>query len=339
MDKKIKTAVLGMGLSGQVFHVPFLKENAAFAIKAVLSSNVQICEKLLPGVKRVTTLDEILTLDIDLVVITTPNSTHFPFAKKILESGRDVVIEKPFTNTSNEAMALQELAQKNKKNIFVFQNRRLDGDFLTVKSLIKEKAFGELSLFESHFDRYSPQLKGNWRETQGAGHGVFFDLGAHLLDQFLDLFGTPEAITADLAIQRDNAQVDDYFHIIFHYKQMRAIAHGSCLAQGPKPRFIIHGKEASFIKYGLDPQESALRQGQSPGEDGFGEDDQSRFGELFTPTHRTIISTQKGLYSKFYSYVAAGDPMVELSSAVKLIQLIEIAIQSAQQQKTLPVSL
>ena len=328
MKQPIKTALIGLGLSGQVFHLPFLRENKNFEVTTVLSRNEELKNKLLPNAKRVTEFEEVLNSNIDLIVIASPNSTHFSYGKQAIEKGIDFVVEKPFANTYQEAKQLQELAQRNGTKIHVFQNRRLDGDFLTLKKIIQEKTLGKLSLFESHFDRFSPVLKGNWREEKGAGNGVFFDLASHLIDQIVGLFGTPEEVLCDLSIQRPQGVVNDYFHVVMRYGQMRAIAHGSCFVMGPKPRFFIHGDQGSFVKYGLDPQEKSLRAGEHPSEEGFGTEPQHLWGKLYNEKETQTIRTVPGDYAQFYQTVADKHALVEPQEAVEVIRILEACEKS-----------
>lgn len=197
--------------------------------------------------------------DIDLVVIATPNDTHFPLAKAALEAGKHVVVDKSFTVTLSQARELESLAKHCGRILSVFHNRRWDSDFLTVSALINEGQLGEVCYFESHFDRFRPQVRQRWREQAGPGSGIWYDLAPHLLDQVVVLFGLPVSITVDLAQLRPGAQSTDYFHAVLAYPQRRVVLHGTLLAAAESARFIVHGSRASYIKYGLDPQEERLK--------------------------------------------------------------------------------
>nr|VUD30707.1 oxidoreductase ydgJ [Raoultella sp. NCTC 9187] len=208
--------------------------------------------------------------NIDLIVIPTPNDTHFPLAKAALEAGKHVVVDKPFTVTLSQARELDAVARSRGQLLSVFHNRRWDSDFLTVKSLINEGLLGEVCYFESHFDRYRPQIRDRWRERGGPGSGIWFDLGPHLLDQAICLFGLPVSMTVDLALLRPGAQSTDYFHAVLVYPQRRVILHATLLAAAETARFIVHGSRGSYIKYGLDPQEERLKNRRAPSAGGLG---------------------------------------------------------------------
>ena len=272
MSQTINAALVGYGFAGQTFHAPFLTSTPGLALRWVVSRDAAKVQAELPGC-RVGSLDEVLAdSTVDLVVIATPNDTHAPIARQALLAGKHVVIDKPFALDLVEAEALVELAEKQQRLLSIFHNRRWDGDFLTVRRLLAEGALGKIAQFESHFDRYRPEVRQRWREAGGPGSGLWFDLGPHILDQSLQLFGQPDWIQADLAAQRPGALSDDYFHVVLGYGEMRVVLHGSCLVSATMPRFVIHGSEGSFIKFGMDVQEEQLKLGLRPPAANWGQD-------------------------------------------------------------------
>jgi len=244
--------------------------------------------------------------DIDLIVVSTPNHSHYPLAKAALEAGKHVVIDKPFAVTLGEADALIALAKANERMLTVFHNRRWDGDFLTVRKLLASGRLGEVMRYEAHWDRFRPAIKPGWKEEAGPGTGVLGDLGPHLIDQALLLFGRPDVVAGDLEMQRAQTAVEDYFAINLRYGKKRVILTSSLLAAAPRPRFGLYGTEGSFVKYGLDPQEPQTVAGMSPGDPAFGVEDPRWHGTLTLADGTTErIPTERGHYLAFYDAVAA----------------------------------
>ncbi|VTM45127.1 putative oxidoreductase [Klebsiella quasipneumoniae] len=263
MSDAIRVGLVGYGYASKTFHAPLISGTPGLALTTVSSSDAAKVHADWPGAKVVSAAGELLNdPEIDLVVIATPNDTHFPLAKAALEAGKHVVVDKPFTVTLSQARELESLAKHCGRVLSVFHNRRWDSDFLTVRTLIDEGLLGEVCYFESHFDRFRPQVRQRWREQAGPGTGIWYDLGPHLLDQAVVLFGLPVSITVDLAQLRPGAQSTDYFHAVLAYPQRRVVLHGTLLAAAESARFIVHGSRASFIKYGLDPQEERLKNGE-----------------------------------------------------------------------------
>ncbi len=255
---------MGFGLAGQAFHAPVIRAVDGLHLTTIVRRSGEPDPRY-ADVEFVRSVDELLTRAIDLVVIATPNPTHHPIATQCLQAGRHVVVDKPFTTTTPEAESLVQLARTQQRILSVYQNRRFTGDFVTVQRLLAEGALGRVVTFESHFDRFRAELKPNaWRERPEPGAGVWFDLGPHLLDQAILLFGTPHAIAADIRIERDGAAVDDAFDVTLHYPTLRARLRATMLARAPGPTFTVHGTRGSFIKHGNDPQETALRAGRTP---------------------------------------------------------------------------
>jgi scyllo-inositol 2-dehydrogenase (NADP+) len=273
--------------------------------------------------------------DIELVVVSTPNDTHVPLARAALEAGKHVVIDKPFATSVADGEALIALTKAKGRVLSAFHNRRWDGDFLTVQRLVREGTLGEVLLYEARWDRFRPEPAQAWKESPEAGAGQLPDLGPHLVDQMLQLFGMPEALTADLAVQRQGTRIDDYFELTFHYGERRAILASSRMIAAARPRFALHGRRGSFVKYGLDPQEAALRAGGRATDPGYGVEDASQHGMLTLPDGtRATIETDRGDYRRYYEGVAAAiatgaPPPVLAEDAVKGLRLIELARESA----------
>src|SRR5580704_87506 len=260
MSQEIGVAVIGFGLAGQVFHAPFVSAVPGLRLEAIVQRKGDQAAKAYPSARILRTVDEALRDPaIQMVVVGTPNETHFALAKMALQAGKHVVIDKPFAATSEEALELKDLAERQSVVLAPFHNRRWDGDFRTVERLIAEVAVGRLVTYESHFDRFRPLPRENtWKEGANAANGLLMDLGPHLVDQALALFGPPEGITASVRRDRDLTEIEDAFDITLEYPRLRAHCRSSMLAADAAPRFLLHGTEGSYKKYGLDPQEPAL---------------------------------------------------------------------------------
>ncbi|MDU5837266.1 MAG: oxidoreductase, partial [Pantoea sp.] len=279
---------------------------------------------------------------LQLIVIPTPNDTHFPLAKAALNAGKHVVVDKPFTVTLSQARELEALAKAKGMLLSVFHNRRWDSDFLTLKQLLKEGTLGEVRYFESHFDRFRPEVRQRWREMKGAGSGIWYDLGPHLLDQALQLFGAPVAINVDMAEMRPGAQTTDYFHATLTYPQRRVVLHASMLVAAESPRYVVHGTRGSYVKYGLDPQEDRLKAGDFPPAEDWGYD--MRDGVLTLADGEGVkeetLMTQPGNYPAYYAAVrdaisGRGNNPVTAEEAIQVMELIELGLQSAEKRQTL----
>lgn len=265
---EIRVALIGYGYAGQTFHLPLLTHVKGLRVTHVVSSKANL---KLRDIRVTPAADEVFgDPELELVVIATPNDSHFRLARHALLAGKNVIVDKPFTITVAEAQELIALANKSQRLLSVFHNRRWDADFLTVQQLLGKGRLSEVMHFESHFDRFRPQVQQRWRERAGPGSGVWFDLGSHLADQAMQLFGTPDSIYADLAVQRRSATATDYFHVVMEYGARRVILHAGSLVAAEIPRFALHGTGGSYIKYGLDTQEEALKRGKVPGRTGWG---------------------------------------------------------------------
>lgn len=343
MSDTLRVGLIGYGYASKTFHAPLISGTPGMTLAAVSSSDASKVHADWPGLTVVSDPQHLFKYPaIDLIVIPTPNDTHFPLAKAALEAGKHVIVDKPFTVTLSQARELDALAKKLGLLLSVFHNRRWDSDFLTVKNLLAEGSLGEVAYFESHFDRYRPQVRNRWREQAGVGSGIWYDLGPHLLDQAINLFGLPVSLTVDLAQLRSGAQATDYFHAVLAYPQRRVVLHGTLLAVAETARYIIHGTRGSYIKYGLDPQEDRLKAGERLPQEDWGYD--MRDGVLTTAQGEVVeeqtLLTLPGNYPAYYAGIrdaltGNGENPVPAAQAIQVMELIELGIESAKKRATL----
>ncbi|WP_457108073.1 oxidoreductase [Methylobacterium sp. P5_C11] len=269
----IRVGLIGYGYSGRTFHAPLIRSVSGLDLRLIASRDPARVEAECPGVAVAADPVAVATSEaVDLVVIASPNDTHAPLARAALAAGRHVVVDKPFTLDLAEARALRAAARSRGRLLAIFHNRRWDSDFLSLRSAIAAGAVGPVRHFESRFDRFRPQVRDRWREGDGPGSGIWYDLGPHLVDQALQLFGLPERVTAQLGRLRAGARSDDWAHAVLAYPGLRVVLHASLLVAGGSPRFVVHGEAGSLIKHGPDPQERQLLAGLAPGAPGWGED-------------------------------------------------------------------
>lgn len=335
--KKIKTALIGYGLSGSVFHGPILKCHEGFEVHAIFvrdESKRQTAQADFPNALITADLDQIVNdPEVALVVLCTPNIQHVELGVQMLSAGKHLLVEKPFTVTADESETLIALAKSKNLKLGVYHNRRFDGDFLTLKNLVESNALGRLTAYESHFDRYRPAFKDNsWREKNIPGSGVLYDLGSHLIDQALCLFGMPEELYADLSKER-LGEADDAFELILYYPQFKVTLKASALIKEPTPRFALYGTEGAYVKYGMDPQEEALKAGLLPNTPHWGDEEASAYGILNHGASREYIPTLSGSYPIFYqevynAIVKGSEMPVTGEDGLQVIRIIEAAIQS-----------
>lgn len=347
-QQKIKVGVVGFGISAKVFHLPFITTlTDHYELVSILQRKGDEAKAQFPSAKIVRDIDELIAdKNIDLIVITTPNDTHFPYTKKALEAGKHVVLEKPFTNTTEEGRQLVEIAAASGKILSVYQNRRYVSDFRTIKQILDQKLLGEVHEFEAHYDRYRAEERPTaWREAPLPGSGILYDLGAHIIDQVLYFFGMPKNITADIRLQRPHARVDDYFNIWLDYGFNKVILHAGMLVREPGPRYMIQGTQGSFIKYGEDPQEARLRAGELPLGDDWGAEKEEIYGFLHTVVNGETIKRKypslKGSYADYYlelyNTIVNGAPLLEKPEhGYNTIRIMELAIQSNEEKRTIP---
>jgi predicted dehydrogenase len=273
MRDEIRVGLIGFGFVSKTFHIPLLQSTPGYRITAVSSSRPADVTSLLPDVEVVSDPSALAGHpDVDLVVIASPNDTHAPLAEAAMRAGRNVVVDKPFTITLEQARHLAAVAREKKVLLSVFQNRRWDSDFLTVQDAIRRGLVGRVVLFESHFDRFRPDVRDRWREKPGPGSGLLYDLGPHLIDQTLVLFGIPDTVQTTLARQRRGSRTDDFFQVVLRYGEMVATLRAGSLIAGGSARFAVHGERATLVKEKPDIQEDQLKAGVVPGSAEWGVD-------------------------------------------------------------------
>jgi predicted dehydrogenase len=344
----IDVGLIGFGLAGRAFHAPVIRAVSGLRLAAILQRSGSEAAEQYPDVRIVRSVEELLSIEsIRLIAIATPNDTHYPFARQCLAAGRDVVVDKPFTAALAEAVALVQFAQQSGRLLTVYQNRRYDGDFQAIRQLVAGGALGRIVRFETNYDRFRPQIRPEaWREKSGPGTGILFDLGPHLIDHAFVLFGLPEAITADVRNERDNAVTDDAFDIVLHYPAgMRALLRSTMLAASPRPRFVLHGTRGGFSKQSFDPQENNLRRGEIPKDTAWGAEPEEDWGVLTLydgekPSQRRIPSGT-GDYRDFYANVrdailGKAALAVTPQHALDVMRMLELARQSSQTGTTIP---
>jgi predicted dehydrogenase len=355
----IRVGLVGFGLAGQAFHAPVIRSVDGLHLGCVVSRSGSLARQKYPAIRVVRTVEEMLADDeIRLCVIATPNETHFSLAQLCIGAGRHVVVDKPFTVTSTEAAELIRIADSRRRVLSVFHERRWDGDFRTVRKLLREGTLGRVVAFESNYDRYRPAVRENaWRERDEAGSGMLYDLGAHLIDQAMALFGVPDAITADLRVERDGARVEDAFDVRFTYARLAVTLRCTMLAVAPRPRFRIFGTAGAFVKQSFDPQEERLRRGEIPGGAGWGEDEEANWGTLYrggeggiaggsgigmavTAVTAEKLRTEPGDYRGFYENVRdaiLGGAALEVTGrdGRNAIRAIELAKRSSVERRTI----
>ena len=333
---RIATGLIGYGMAGSVFHAPLIQAEPRLRLAAVASRRAGEIARDLPGVRAVPAADALLADPaIELVVIATPNASHYPLAAQALASGKHVVVDKPLAVTSREARQLIELAARHGRLLSVFHNRRWDSGFLTLRRVLADGLLGEVMNYEARFDRFRPQIKPGWREHGEPGGGVLYDLGAHLIDQALQLFGLPEAVDADVLAQRTDAQVPDSFQLRLRYGRCRVALGVSTLVAGPGPQLVAHGERGSFLREGLDGQEAALKAGRRPGMPGWGEEPAAHAARWVDAQGRMEpVANEPGAYENYYRGIAASlrdgaPPPVRAEEAYDVLRVIEAARRSA----------
>jgi scyllo-inositol 2-dehydrogenase (NADP+) len=343
--QKIKTALLSYGMSGKVFHAPFLDFHAGFELVGSWERSKQLIQLDYPNVKSFATLEDVLQSDVDLVIVNTPVGTHFEYAKQVLLAGKNAVVEKAFTTTVAEAQELVNLAKEKNLKLSVFQNRRWDSDFKTVQKVVNDNVLGDLVEAEFHFDRYNPILspKGH-KETANSGAGILKDLGPHLIDQALYLFGFPQSVFADIRITREHSLVDDWIDILLYYSNFRVRLKAGFFVREANPAYVIHGKNGSFLKSRGDVQEDELKLGKKPNLTSWGTEAPGNEGLLHTEVNDKIIKekipTLQGDYYDYFdgvyqSIVNNTKEPVTAQEGLQVMQIIEAAITSSEQKRSI----
>ena len=346
MSEPLRVGLAGFGLGGRAFHAPFIASNTRLRLTHVLQRHGEEAAKLYPGTTVVREFDELLDdrAGIELMVIATPNATHRPFAIRALEAGKHVVVDKPFAVSVDEGRAVVEAAARAKRIVAPYQNRRWDGDFLTVASLLARGWLGTIEAFESRFDRWRPELRASpWKEQPAPGSGLLLDLGSHLIDQALVLFGRPESVSASITTERPGSVVDDRFDVQLEYPRHTAKLAAGLMIREAGPRFRVSGTLGHYVKHGVDPQETALREGRHPSGPGWGTEPPASWGSLVTTIDglriEGVVRTMPGNYGWFYDNVcdaiAGLAPLaVTPEDAIRTLQMIELAIESNQRDRT-----
>ncbi|PZX58164.1 Gfo/Idh/MocA family oxidoreductase [Algoriphagus chordae] len=339
MSTPIKTAIVGFGSVAEKMHAPLIAVCPDLELVASVERRTNRCEELYAGVTTYRSLDELLSADVaDLIVITTPNEYHFPMAMQCLAAGKHVVVDKPVTIFSHEAEQLNKLADEKGLICSVFHNRRYDGDFMTVQKLMREGDLGDLVYLESHFDRFRPEVSENWREKEVPGNGITYDLGAHLIDQVVLLFGLPNWIHADIRKQRTGAVADDYFEIIMDYGSLVAKVTAGVLVNVPTPKFLLLGKKGSYQKFGLDVQEAAFKAGEKPEGSTWGVETAEKWGNLFlseeTRAYETIPGNYRILYQNVADAISKGSSLdITIPQTISVLKIIEASFKSSAEGK------
>ncbi len=343
----VKTAICSFGMSGRVFHAPFLHANPGFDLYSVWEREKNLAVALYPSIRTCRTLEELLADPaVELVIVNTPNYTHFDYARKALRAGKHVIVEKPFTLTEEEGIELIVLAKGTGKKLSSFQSRRFDSDFRTVRRIVDSGVLGKTVEAEIHYDRFTPALSPKvHKETPGPGRGLLYDLGSHLIDQALQLFGEPDSIFADLFIIRDNSKVDDYMEVLMYYPGLRVRLKSSYLVREPLPAYSIFGHAGTFLKTRADVQEKHLLAGDPPVGDRWGVEPESEQGLLHTEINGKIVRekvrTEKGSYMDYftgiYEAIRNDAPLpVTAEEGTSVIRVIDKAYESLNQKCVVP---
>lgn len=352
MSNIIRTGIIGYGLSGRVFHAPFIDILDGFELTSISTANpdnIKLANKRYPSATIVPNGQGIIdNPDIDLVIVTSPNIDHYKWAREALIAGKHVIVEKPFTITTKEADDLVELSKQKEKILTVYHNRRFTSDTKTVKKIFDSGMLGDIATYETHFDRYRPLQRpgGAWREDNLPGSGIFYDLGSHLVDQALWFFGMPTAVTAEIKAQREWAKADDYFDVRLHYPTFTATLKAGMLCKTPGPTYLLHGMNGSFVKYGLDVQESMLDAGFVPYGSDWGREPEDIWGEIDVEVDgvkiKGKVESEHGDYRDYFinvrdAILGKAELLVKPEEARDVMKIIELAIESSVEGVTMRV--
>jgi scyllo-inositol 2-dehydrogenase (NADP+) len=343
----IRAGVVGFGLAGRVFHAAVLSATPGYELAAIVQRTGDEAAHAYPSACICRSVDELLSDEsIQLVAVATPNPSHFPIARQCLEAGRAVIVDKPFTLTSEEAAELIELARAKNLLLTAYQNRRWDGDFLTIRQLLASGELGRIVRFESRFDRFRLERRpGAWREDPALGGGILYDLGPHVIDQALTLFGPPRSLWAEVRSERDSVTTDDSFDLLLNYPRMSITLHATMTATAPGPRFNINGVGGTYLKFGLDPQEDAIKRGDKIGSEHWGEEPESDWGTLTLASGEkrripTLPGDYRGIYANIRDALLGKAALaVTAHDAWRTARIIELARESSATGHRLPVDL
>lgn len=344
----IRTGICSYGMSGKLFHAPFIQNHPGFELTAIVERSKNESKEKYPDTKLYRSVEEMIGDEsLLLIIVNTPVQTHYDYAKKVMAAGKHVIVEKPFTVTSQQAEELVQLADKHKVMLFVFQNRRYDGDYKMVKEVLDKKLLGDIKEVEIRYDRYRPEISYKvHKETDLPGAGITYDLGAHLIDQSLQLFGQPKALFADMMAMRDGSPVDDYFELILFYPTFRVRLKGSCFVKEPVPEYILNGSKGTFLQKRSDLQETNLLKGVSPSLETWCPAPDKPDGLLHIVVDGKDVkeerTTSPGNYMYYFDDVykaihkIISNP-VPGTDGVKIIRIIEAAKQSAREGRIINV--
>jgi predicted dehydrogenase len=347
--RTIRVGLIGYGFAGKVFHAPLIRSVPGLALTVVGSSRRESLQADIPEA-IVCNPEEVATHpDVDLVVIATPNESHFPLAAAALAAGKDVVVDKPFTVTLFEARSLAEIARHHNRLLSVFHNRRWESEVLATKAALESGVLGTVSHYECHMDRYRPVVRQRWRENPGPGAGLWFDLGPHLIDLAVHLFGLPHSVNANFGTLRAGGQTDDWAHVQLNYKQngedrMRVVLHSSLLVAGGGPRSVLHGTLGSWMKHGADVQERQLMAGMRPDDPTFGIDPDPGILVDGATGARTPIPAPRGSQREYYvdirdAILEQRAPSITAKDAIAVMAILETSFESGARGQVLPLPL
>ena len=342
--KSIVTGLASYGMSGSLFHAPFISINNGFELKFIVERTKNNARVKFPDVRILRSFDELIAEpEVELVVVNTPDVTHYEYTKKALLAGKNVIVEKPFVFTVEEGEELIKLANGKSLMLCVYQNRRWDGDFLTIRKILESGSLGRVVEFCSSYQRYRNYIQQNtWKEVADSRVGLTYNLGSHMIDQVVVLFGMPDAVYADIDRLRDGSMVDDYYNIQLIYPKLKASVKASYLVREETPRYIINGTEGSFVKYGIDPQEEMLKGGASPSLSRWGQEDEAFWGTLninmdglpFRDKVETVNGNYGGFYDEIYDAMRNGkSPSTAASKVISVTKILEAAFESANEKK------
>ena len=348
MTAPINVGLIGFGMAARVFHAPLIQANPLLRLTHIVQRHGDEAATAYPSATVLRDVEALLAQkSVELVVVATPNTSHFELGARSLQAEKNVVIDKPFAITTKDADELIALSRKTGRLLSVFQNRRWDGDFLTVREILEKNLVGRLAEYESRFDRFRPSVNAKaWREQASPGSGLLYDLGSHLIDQAVVLFGAPSGIYAEVGRQREGAAADDNIELHLAYSNLKVTLKAGMLVCEPSPRYVLYGTKGSYLKYGLDPQENALKNGGNPASAGWGAEPESDWGTI-TYCEGTLTRakspTLPGCYPNYYTNVAQAirgeqELAVKPEQAREVIRLIELAQQSSAEKRTIPAS-
>ncbi len=340
----IRVGLIGYGFAGRSFHAPLIRSVEGLELTVIGSSRVEAIRSEVPGVTICDPAGVPTHPDVDLVVVASPNDSHLPLALAAMAAGKDVVIDKPFTVTLEEARTLKAAAKQHGRLLSVFHNRRWESETLGAKSAMRSGALGRIVHYECHMDRYRPAVRDRWRENPGPGAGLWFDLGPHLIDLSVHLFGLPQTVGASFGILRDGGKTDDWAHVTLFYDRLRVILNATLLAAGGGPRTVLHGTRGSWMKYGMDVQEKQLMAGMMPGNPEFGVDPDGGFFIDGGTGVRTEGKPQRGQQQQYYAGIRdaiwnGSSPEIGTRDAVAVMAILETTFAAGATGQVLPLPL